>query len=215
MAKKYQAIESKIHPLTWVIIGLVVVSLLILFFAVQPTEKDLFYSSYETTAAADANFGKKLPKDNKYQLLNSLENEWFNEGLLSLADRNDQVTIIYFGNPSLSGSYGALANAYAYLYGADKLDINPSALYTSLTDSKVKIYYYELTAAEMNTVAETLNDNFTDLELNAPTLPYIMAFHNGEVLEHGSLTQANVPQYLRYTFYKNIYEHASIQGLLS
>lgn len=214
MAKKYQSIESKIHPLTWIILGLVVVSLLTLFFAVQPTEKDLFYASYETAAQGDTSFGKKLPSDNKIQLLTSLDNEWFKEGLLSLGDRNDQVTIIYFSNSTVTGSSLALANSYAYLYGAPKADVAASALYQALGDSKVKFYHFEATAAEMESITERLTDHYDQLELDTPGIPYIMAFYNGELLEHGSLTQANVPQYLRYTFYKNIFEHSNLQSFL-
>lgn len=215
MAKKYQSIETKIHPMTWIIMGLILVSLLTLFFAVQPTEKDLLYTSYETAAQGDSSFGKKLPEDNKIHLLKSLDNEWFNEGLISLSDRDDQLTIVYFGNSSVTGSSLALANAYAYLYGAAKADVAVSSLFEALGDSKVKFYHYEATADQMNSISERLNDKFDDLELNAPTIPYIIAFYNGEVLEHGSLTQSNVPQYLKYTFYKNIFEHDSLQSFLN
>lgn len=213
MAKKYQAIETKIHPLTWVVMGLIVVTLLTLFFALQPTEKDNVYSSYLTAAGNEStNFEKKLPKDNKMNLLNSLDGGWFTDGLFDLADKDNQITIVIFTNTQLAGSSMALANAYAYLYG---LDVAPeSNLYSKLDDNRIKFYLFDTSVDNMNSMAEKMNEKFNDLELNSPSLPYIMAFYNGKVLEHGSLTVSNVPAYLRYTFYKNIFEHADIQDLL-
>lgn len=213
MAKKYQAIETKIHPLTWVIMGLIVVTLLTLFIALQPSEKDNVYLSYLSAAGEEAgNFEKKLPENNKMDLLKSLDGGWFSDGLIDLAHKDNQITIVVFTNASLPGSSMALANAYAYLYG---LDVAPvSNLYSKLDDNRIKFYLFETSVADMNSMAERLNDEFEDLELNTPSMPYIMAFFNGEVLEHGSLTVSNVPTYLRYTFYKNIFVHEAIQDLL-
>ena len=63
MAKKYRAVESKIHWLTWVIMATLVTAMIVLLVVLQPAPKDVFYDSY-SAVATDVNFEKKLPKDN-------------------------------------------------------------------------------------------------------------------------------------------------------
>src|SRR5690606_17208499 len=118
MAKKYQAIETKIHWLTWTIIGVIVVSLITILLVIQPSEKDVFYDSYYSVSS-DINFQKKFPRDNKFSFVKSLEDEWFGlqQGLYSLGERDNHLSIVFFGEPTHQTSVAQIANVYARLYG--------------------------------------------------------------------------------------------------
>src|SRR5690554_7241049 len=145
MAKKYRAVENNIHWLTWVLMATIVTAIIVLLIALQPSPKKVFYDSYYAVAT-DINFEKKLPRDNKFILINRLEDGFlgFNKGLYSAGNKSDEVAIVYFGAPSLENGSANIANVYARLYGSDKVSpiIAPSDLYLSLED-QVNLYYFE------------------------------------------------------------------------
>lgn len=213
MAKKYQAIETKVHWLTWTIIGVIVVALIALTVALQPSAKDVFYDSY-LVASQDATFKDKLPRDNKYQLVNNLEDKLFEKGLYSLAERENHLTIVFFGDASHQGSVGAVANVYARLYGSENTSpvIKPAELFNALGDANMSLYHYSVKDADYLDLVDTLNEKYDDA-INSQAMPTLVVFLGGEVVGYATLTEANLAVQL-HNFYNTIFEKEVVKALL-
>lgn len=216
MAKKYQAIQTKVHWLTWTIIGVVVVSLIGLVIALQPSAKDNFYDNY-LVRAQDATFQQKLPKDNKYQLVDSLENKWydlFDKGVYELAERDNHLTIVFFGDYNNLPSVVAVANVYARLYGSNETNpaIQPSALHTSLGDAKLSLYHYSVKEAAFLGLVDKLNEKYDDT-IEAVAMPMVVAFLDGQVIAQVKLEATSQASQL-FNFYNEILEKDVVQDLL-
>ncbi|VEU82184.1 hypothetical protein [Acholeplasma hippikon] len=207
MAKKYQAIQTKVHWLTWTIIGVVVVSLIGLLIALQPSAKDNFYNDYLVNTQ-DYQFESKLPKNNKFELVNS------RKGLYSLADRDNHLTIVFFGDSSNQASVGAIANVYARLFGAADADpkINPSALYEALGDAKLTLYHYSVKEASFLDLMNQLNEKY-DAKINAAAMPTLVVFLDGEVVDFLQVAESSQASQL-FKFYNDILDKDVVQDLL-
>lgn len=216
MAKKYRAVESKIHWLTWVIMATLVTAMIVLLVVLQPAPKDVFYDSYRAVAT-DVNFEKKLPKDNNYILINRLEDGFLgiNKGLYSVTNKVDQVSIVYFGAPSLENGSNHLANVYARLYGSDKVDpvIAPSDLYVQLED-QVKLYHFEHDGTEFSKLVERLNEKYEGANIVASNVPFVLVLLNNEVVDFAVLNEANIPLQL-FNFYNDVLASDAVQAILN
>ncbi|MFA7417851.1 MAG: hypothetical protein WCZ19_04845 [Acholeplasma sp.] len=215
MAKKYRAVESKIHWLTWVSIAAIVTVMVVLLIALQPSPKNVFYDSYKAVAT-DINFEKKLPRDNKFILINRLEDGFlgFNKGLYSAGNKSDEVAIVYFGAPSLENGSANIANVYARLYGASTMDpvIEPSDLYTSLED-QVNLYYFEHSGEDFANLVKSLNEKYEDANIIAQTVPFILVLLNNEVVDFAVLNESNIPLQL-LNFYNDVLANDAVAELL-
>lgn len=216
MAKKYRAVENNIHWLTWVLMATIVTAIIVLLIALQPSPKKVFYDSYYAVAT-DVSFEKKLPKDNKFILINRLEDGFlgFNKGLYSAGSKVDEVAIVYFGAPTIEDGSSHIANVYARLYGSDKVSptIDPSNLYTALED-QVKLYYFEHNGTDFGNLIEKLNDKYEDANINAQTVPFVLVLLNNEVIDFAVLNEANIPLQLM-NFYNDVLAHEAVEALLS
>ena len=216
MAKKYRAVESKIHWLTWVIMATLVTAMIVLLVVLQPAPKDVFYDSY-SAVATDVNFEKKLPKDNNYILINRLEDGFLgiNKGLYSVTNKVDQVSIVYFGAPSLENGSNHVANVYARLYGTDKVDpvIAASDLYVQLED-QVKLYHFEHDGTDFSKLVETLNEKYEDAKVVASNVPFVLVLLNNEVVDFAVLSEENIPLQL-FNFYNDVLASDSVQAILN
>lgn len=216
MAKKYRAVENNIHWLTWVLMATIVTAIIVLLIAFQPSPKKVFYDSYYAVAT-DVSFEKKLPKDNKFILINRLEDGFlgFNKGLYSAGSKADEVAIVYFGAPTIEGASSHIANVYARLYGSDKVSptIDPSDLYKTLED-QVKLYYFEHNGTDFGNLVEKLNDKYEDAKINAQTVPFVLVLLNNEVIDFAVLNEANIPLQLM-NFYNDVLAHEAVEALLS
>lgn len=216
MAKKYRAVESKIHWLTWVIMATLVTAMIVLLVVLQPAPKDVFYDSY-SAVATDVNFEKKLPKDNNYILINRLEDGFLgiNKGLYSVTNKVDQVSIVYFGAPSLENGSNHLANVYARLYGSDKVNpvIAPSDLYVQLED-QVKLYHFEHDGTEFSKLVERLNEKYEGAKIVASNVPFVLVLLNNEVVDFAVLSEENIPLQL-FNFYNDVLASDAVQAILN
>ncbi|HLT00405.1 MAG TPA: hypothetical protein VK005_02835 [Acholeplasma sp.] len=213
MAKKYQAIETKVHWLTWTAMGLIVAALIAMLIIIQPSEKDVFYSSY-FSVTTDADFAKKLPEDNKFQIIKSLENGFLSQGLYEKAANDSQLTIVYFGEPNET-SASAIANVYARLYGASRssIPVPVSDLYTALSDEGVAIYYYEVKLDAVNDLVTSLNEKYEDADMVITTSPFVIAFLNGKVVDYTVVSGENIPR-LMMEFYDEVLASDAVQALI-
>ncbi len=216
MAKKYQTIETKIHWLTWTIMGVIAALLIGLVIIVQPSAKETFYNSYKNVTT-EVNFDKKLPKDNNFVLLEGLEDGFLgiNKGLFSLGARDNHVTIVFFGSPSDAASATQIANVYARLYGSDSMDpaIATSDLKNELGDN-VTLYYLEQKVAKFSDTVDQLNARYEDADIVANALPMVLVLFNNQVVDYAVLTEANVPLQL-LNFYNGVLESDAIQDFLN
>jgi|SRR5690554_440930 len=217
MAKKYQAIETKVHWITWTSIILVLVTIFTLLIVIQPSDKEVFYSKYQAINAMNPDFSKKLPEENKYQLVSTLEDEWFGlqKGVYSYASRTDHVTVVFFGHPENQNSGTHIANAYVRLYGSSKVSpvIEPSKLYQGLGDEKVSIFYYEVRPTHFTELVDSLNDHFEDAGISAADIPLVVAFLDNEVLAYDVLSGEDVANILR-DFYNEVFAHEKVEALI-
>jgi len=215
MAKKYQAIETKIHWITWTAMASIFVLLVTLIVVLQPSRETVFYDSYLATTT-ETNFEKKLPRDNKFQFVDSLEDGFlgFSKGLYTIGKNDSNLTIVFFGEPSNAQSANHIANVYARLYGSSLVDptIAASDLYTELED-QVTLYYFEQKAAQFEGTVKSLNEYY-EAEINATALPLVLVLLNNEVLTYAVLSDANIPLQL-VNFYDSVLALEEVQALLN
>lgn len=214
MAKKYQAIENKVHWLTWTIIGVVVVGLIALTIALQPSAKDVFYDSY-LVSTQDSTFKDKLPRDNKFELIENLDNKLFTKGLYSLAERENHLTIVFFGDASNAASVAAIANVYARLFGSEQVSpaIKSSALYEALGDANMTLYHYGVNEADYLDLQETLNEKYDDA-ISTLSIPTVIVFLNGTVVDFETVSETGSAVQL-HNFYNRVFENKDVKALLN
>lgn len=215
MAKKYNSIATKIHPITIASITIFVVVIVALLFAIQPSKESRFYQSYKSQEYTfqelfDSN---KMDENHNFKFVNHIDDQWFGlqKGLSSIAARNE-VTIVFFGNPSNQNSFSQIGNVHARLFGAPRASVEPSVLYTEL-GNLVSLYHYEVSSTNLAGVIETLNERY-ETEIVASQLPLLVVFVAGEIVDYTTLSSSNVPQELR-VFYRDIYESEAVAPLLN
>ncbi len=215
MAKKYRAVESNVHWLTWVSMATIVTVMIVLLVALQPAPKTVFYDSY-AAVTTDVNFEKKLPRNNSFILINRLEDGFlgFNKGLYSAGSKSDELAIIYFGAPTVQNGGTILADVYARLHGSSLMNpvIAPSDLKVAL-DNQVKLYYFEHNGTNFNNLVATLNERYEDANINATSVPFVLVLLNNEVVSFAVLNQTNIPLQL-FNFYNTVLETDAVQALL-
>ncbi|WP_025725287.1 hypothetical protein [Acholeplasma granularum] len=215
MAKKYRAFETKIHWLTWVVMAAIVLSISVLLIALQPSSKDVFYDSY-FVKATEQDFQNKLPKSNNFVLVNRLEDGFLgiSKGLYSKTNKEDQLSIIYFGSPELENGSSHIANVYARLYGSTKVEPQiPASNLINELENQVTLYYFENNVTEFTKTLEKLNEHYTDTNIVANTLPFVLVVLNGEVVDYAVLTEANIPLQLM-NFYQRVFENEKVSNLI-
>lgn len=214
MAKKYQVFKNKVHWLTWTIIGVVVVALTVLTIALQPSAKKSFYNEY-LAVTTEANFSKKLPENNKFNLVNSLNNKLFTKGLYSIAENDDKLSIVFFGDASDAASAKIIASVYARLYGSQATDpvVKASNLFTTLGDEKMALYHYAVPATQQADLVKSLNEKYEDAEIIAATLPMVIVFLDGVVVDFQVFTDGTSLQVELVNFYNDVLASDAVQAL--
>ncbi|MFA5692216.1 MAG: hypothetical protein WC907_01255 [Acholeplasmataceae bacterium] len=217
MAKKYQAIETRVHPLTYTVIGLLVVLIAVLIIALRPTAKENFYNSY-LSRTQDQNFQKKLPMNNNYILIDNLNDSWFGikKGMYSIGKSDKQLSIIFIGTPNDEVSVKVVPNVYARLYGTDKTDpkIDQSELYTNL-DNKVKLYYFELPKFKEDKTLESITKHYDDEDIVLSSFPLVLALYDNEIISHLTFGEEDNFALKMFNFYNDLLELESLEGLLN
>lgn len=214
MAKKYQAIETKVHWLTWTAIIAVVVALVSLVILIQPSKEEVFYNTYYGIAT-EYDFKKKLPRDNKYIIVDRLEDGFLgiNKGVFSFGERNDKLTIVFVSHPSIENGSTTLSNVYARLYGSSEVkpSIEASNLYKELGDEKIDLLYYELSSDKVDEFVDQIKNRY-DNKFASETIPMLLVLFDGKLVDYAVLTSSNIPLQL-IQFYDSVLDNKLIASL--
>lgn len=217
MAKKYQSIETRVHPLTYTVIGLLVVLIAVLLIVLRPSAKENFYNSY-LSRSQDVNFEKKLPMNNNYILLDNLNDSWFGlkKGMYSVGKSDKQLSIIFIGTPNDGVSINAIANVYARLYGTSKTDpkIEPADLYSQLSE-QVKLYYFELPKFKEEKTLENITKHYDDEDIVLNSFPIVLALYDNEIISHLTFGEEDNFALKMFDFYNDLLDLESLESLLN
>jgi len=158
MADKYNKVAPKVHPLTYVsIIGFLVIVFGIIF-ALRPSNEELIYLAYETTATSD--FTEDHPF---YQV--QYESSLFKVGLDKIIDKNE-IVLVYVGYSACQSCQAHIGAFQKYFYSQNFDDVVST------------IYYFN--------VQEDI-DGFTDFRVDFPEVlestPQLLVFQNGVIIQ--------------------------------
>src|SRR5690606_33578083 len=145
------------------------------------------------------------------------DDQWLGleKGVYSLASRENHVTFVLFGNATNQATIANVANVYARLYGSAKTSpvISAAEIYTTLGDDQVSLFYYEIKANQVEGIVNALNDKYEDAEMVIATMPFVIAFLDGNIVDYAVLTEANVPLQL-VNFYQAVFDSEAVQKLV-
>jgi hypothetical protein len=171
MADKYNKLDPKVHPLTYVsIIGFFVLIFGIIF-ALQPTNKELIYLAYEPTATSD------FTEDHPFYQVN-YESTLFKVGLEKLITKNE-IVIVYIG-------YSGCASCQKHIGAFEKY------FYSENFDEVVSTIYY-LNVLEDGEGFVKMQQEYTTVTTSTPQL---LVFKNGEIIANFTVVSTEDTQLL-------------------
>ncbi len=210
MAKKYQAIPTKVHWATYTIIASLILLITVLILALRPSAKESFYNSY-LERTTEANFQKKLPSSNNFILLNGVEDSWLGikKGMFSVGKSDKVVSIIFIGNLDDESSVATIDDVYARLYGS--LETDPIILKSDLAEKQVKLYYLGLNEHNSEKVLSRINGYYKDDEINLTNTPVVLALYDNHVVKHLKLSGSSNPALSMKNFYDDLLTNEDLE----